>query len=132
MKQPIPKPDVLVIYDDAGFRHCLAALLGREGFIVETADRPQDALAYMRGNGLPRFIILGPVLPEIDGCNFLQVWRHDAELRDVPVVIFTPTPQQPGTDPVAWGVNAALETPFDPSKVIDTVRQYCRSFADSP
>lgn len=76
-------PRVLVIDDSAVVRTALAQILGRAGFLVETANDPLIGMEKMRRQR-PDAIVLDIEMPRMDGLTFLQkLMREDP----IPVVV---------------------------------------------
>ncbi|WP_242392318.1 protein-glutamate methylesterase/protein-glutamine glutaminase [Anaeromyxobacter oryzisoli] len=74
---------VLVVDDSAVVRTALAQILGRAGFLVETANDPLIGMEKMRRQR-PDAIVLDIEMPRMDGLTFLQkVMREDP----IPVVV---------------------------------------------
>jgi two-component system, chemotaxis family, protein-glutamate methylesterase/glutaminase len=74
---------VLVVDDSAVVRTALAQILGRAGFLVETANDPLIGMEKMRRQR-PDAIVLDIEMPRMDGLTFLQkLMREDP----IPVVV---------------------------------------------
>lgn len=80
---------VLVVEDDAGTRRGVQELLEGEGFAVDGAGDGGEALAFLRGNDPPTFILLDLAMPGMTGWEFRREQLADPDLRRIPVVVMT-------------------------------------------
>jgi CheY-like chemotaxis protein len=129
MRNPAAPADVLLTDDDPEARRVLTFLLERHGYSVATAAHGWHALEYLWGHDLPQLILLDLAMPEMDGWEFLHQRRHSPDLRSVPVVVFSAVTDHGGADPRELGAAEVLRKPFEPSRVLDTVRRYCTGTA---
>ena len=79
---------VLVVDDNADDRQMLCRLLVKEGLTVNEAGNGKEALESVAQH-LPLFVILDLMMPEMDGFEFLEVFRRNAAWQDVPVIVLT-------------------------------------------
>jgi len=88
------RPDVLVVDDDPDARALLAHLIGEAGFhyVVEAASG-RDALEKAR-RLRPRLVTLDLVMPDIDGWGVIDAFAADPELRDIPIIVVSVTPDE--------------------------------------
>jgi CheY-like chemotaxis protein len=81
--------DVLVIDDDADDLRLVQKILqDGDHYEVRTANGGPQGLAAIHERP-PHAIILDLMMPELDGFTLLEAIRSDANLRDIPVIIFT-------------------------------------------
>jgi diguanylate cyclase (GGDEF)-like protein/PAS domain S-box-containing protein len=64
------------------------ALSVEDGLVVEAFDRPQAALAFVRGQS-PDLIVTDFVMPQVNGEAFIRHCRAEPALRDVPIIVVT-------------------------------------------
>ncbi|HEY2496324.1 MAG TPA: response regulator [Candidatus Angelobacter sp.] len=79
---------ILVVDDDPLTLDLLETTLHSAGYKTQTAlsgKAALDTLAHTRVNG----ILLDLVMPEMDGFEMLKHMKHDAGLKDIPVIILT-------------------------------------------
>jgi DNA-binding response OmpR family regulator len=76
---------ILVVDDKANVRQLLHDYLAEQGFKVATAANGREAL-YAARHETPDVILLDIMMPEMDGYEFLQLYRRE---RSVPVIIIT-------------------------------------------
>jgi CheY-like chemotaxis protein len=125
MTQPADPADILLIDDDAHSRECMAALLEREGYAVDTAADGAKALEYLRRHPRPHLILLDLAVPEMDGWDFLHARQRLPRLRRVPVVVLSAAATRLGRDLPALGVAAVLQKPVDLPAVFGVARRHC-------
>jgi len=91
---------ILIAEDDADDRFLLQAAFEENGFKdkLHFVENGVEVLEYLNthkagndGNGLPRFILLDLNMPKKDGREVLKELKQDAELKKIPVVIFSTT-----------------------------------------
>jgi CheY-like chemotaxis protein len=73
----LPPLTILVVDDEPGFAKVLAALLSREGHIVETADNGRVALGQVRARQYD-LILCALRLPDLDGPALYQLLQTEA------------------------------------------------------
>ena len=88
------------------------------------AHDAEEALAYLRGGDPPPFLVLLDLnLTVADGRDVLTVVKNDAELRAIPVVVWTTSSN---VDDVRScyrdGANTYIRKPFDVDELLDTIR----------
>ncbi|MGH7500496.1 MAG: HAMP domain-containing protein [Longimicrobiales bacterium] len=79
---------LLVIEDDPGEQLSIAGLLGDDDVEIHTAGSGEEALRALRA-GTFDCAVLDLRLPDMSGFDVLETMRRDANLREVPVVVFT-------------------------------------------
>jgi CheY-like chemotaxis protein len=88
-------------------------------------ENGEFALEYLRDgkNEKPCIILLDLNMPIMNGIEFLQVAKHDANLRRIPVVVLTTSEEQ--QDKVAsfdLGVAGYIRKPVDYKQFVEAVR----------
>jgi DNA-binding response OmpR family regulator len=71
-QQPLDGLAILVVEDEAVFRHQLVAFLRRQGAKVDSAENGSIAVDYCRAHS-PDVILMDIVMPELDGIGLLKV-----------------------------------------------------------
>ena len=85
-----PAPLVLVVDDSASVRRQTTKLVEAEGFRVITAGNGAEALELLlSGDWIPDLILSDVEMPQIDGWEFLEYIKTDANLGHIPVVMVT-------------------------------------------
>jgi signal transduction histidine kinase/CheY-like chemotaxis protein len=80
---------VLVVEDDAGTREMIRYTVAKMGLSVAEADNGRSALSWLSDNPPPAIILLDLMMPEIDGFEFLDTFKHNSDWRDIPVIVIT-------------------------------------------
>jgi CheY-like chemotaxis protein len=83
-----PEAPVLVVDDDQEVRGLIRRVLEREGHTVVEAENGLVGLARARERQ-PGLVLLDLIMPQMDGFDFLEVFRREDALRAVPVVVVT-------------------------------------------
>ena len=115
---------MLVIDDEPALRFLMQRALLSAGFDVVLANGGPDGLRKLREDPTIRLVLLDLNMPEMDGWDFREEQRADAQLRDVPTVIVT-------GEPLARVVQAELHAaeyllkPVRPDHLISVVSDYC-------
>lgn len=74
------KSQVLVVDDDVHIRRMLREALEMEGFTVQTAEHGGPALDIMRASKQSLVVLLGLVMPYVDGQQVLEAVAGDGAL----------------------------------------------------
>jgi len=80
---------VLVVEDDAGTREMVRHTVEKMGLIVAEVENGRSALSWLADNPAPAIILLDLMMPEIDGFEFLDTFKHNSDWRDIPVIVIT-------------------------------------------
>jgi CheY-like chemotaxis protein len=86
---------ILIVDDDPDGSEPVARFLRKSGYRVVTVPNGREALSMLTG-ALPDLIILDMRMPEMDGAHFLEVLRSYLRWQDVPVILVTAYPEDPG------------------------------------
>lgn len=81
------KKRLLLVEDDTDTRQNLAALLGREGYQIDTAADGQQALDRLRHGPQPDLILLDLAMPVMDGWQFAAALQQDDQLSGIPMIV---------------------------------------------
>ena len=79
---------VLVIEDDTATREILRRMMEKEGWTVTDAENGRVALERI-AESRPDFILLDLLMPEMDGFQFIDVLRRNADWCSIPVAVIT-------------------------------------------
>ena len=88
---------LLVVEDNPTEQFTIRELLGHEDIDIEVVESGQAALKAL-SSGTYDCIVLDLRLPDISGFDVLEQLRDDAELKDIPVVVFTGRELNPEED----------------------------------
>jgi Response regulator containing a CheY-like receiver domain and a GGDEF domain len=79
---------LLVVEDNPAEQLSIGELLGDQDIAIRAVGSGEEALAALREQPYD-CVVLDLRLPDISGFDVLEAIRDDAELRDIPVVVFT-------------------------------------------
>ncbi len=120
------KPILLVEDDQVDFMTVKRAL--KEIHVtnpVVHVENGEEALKYLRDpdNVKPCIILLDLNMPVMNGIEFLQVDKHDAQLKGIPVVVLTTSEeQQDKVNSFNLGVAGYMAKPVDYQKFVEIMR----------
>ena len=127
------KKRVLIIDDDIDLVEAMRVTLESAGFEVIDAQEGERGLEKLRQEE-PDLVLLDVMMAQLDeGFQIAYKIRADEHIKDTPVVILTAVGSQtgfdfdPNKDEDFLPVQAYLEKPVNPQKLIDTVRQFIRA-----
>jgi CheY-like chemotaxis protein len=83
-----PRPDVLLVEDDAVTRQLMRRMLEQEGCTIFEAADGRAGLAHVARH-IPDVVLLDLMMPEMDGFTFVAELRANPLWRNVPVVVVT-------------------------------------------
>lgn len=115
-------PTVLVVDDDPGLQRVMRKFLTLEGFTPVVAANGEEALAYLRGGGEAKVIVLDLRMPVMDGWAFRKEQRLDPGLAAIPVVVLSGVEADRVSELEAA---ATFRKPASFPEIIDAVRRLC-------
>ncbi|MEE9536008.1 MAG: sigma-54 dependent transcriptional regulator [Desulfobacterales bacterium] len=86
MKSKIPEKRLLVIDDEENMRHMLSTVLGKAGYIIETASNGHEGLKMTESTAYD-FILCDIKMPNMSGMDFLKAARD--KLRATTVIMMS-------------------------------------------
>jgi CheY-like chemotaxis protein len=92
---------------------------------VVNPENGEEALKYLRdpASEKPCIILLDINMPIMNGIEFLQVIKHDAQLRRIPVVVLTTSgEQQDKINSFDLGVAGYMAKPVDYRRFVEIMR----------
>lgn len=124
---------VLIIDDDFDLVEAMRITLEAADFEVIDAQSGSRGLELIRSEA-PDLVVLDVMMASIDeGFHIAYQIREDAAIRDTPIVMLTAVGNRtgfqfnPGKDADFLPVDAFLEKPVNPKKLVDVVRQHIRA-----
>ena len=115
-----PPPIVFVVDDDISVRESLEALIGLEGWQVETFASAEAFLARPRGFA-PSCLVLDVSLPDLNG---LDLQKRLAGRDDMPIIFITGYGDVPMTvQAMKAGAVEFLMKPFNDETLLNAIRQ---------
>lgn len=116
------RPKVLFIDDDELLLGSFAAVLKYHDFEAITTTSGPSGIALAKKER-PHLILIDIMMPEMDGFEVCRRMRADPDLKDTPIILVTAM-----VDPklnikgFQAGANLAIKKPFDPRKLVNTIR----------
>jgi CheY-like chemotaxis protein len=124
-------PLILLVDDDADFVEMNRRVLEAQGYRVQAAHDPAEALAKMAAEK-PDLVVTDLMMSELDsGFSFSRRVKEDPRLREVPVIVATSVTSRMGLDfrprtaedLAAMNVDAYFDKPVAPKALLDKVRE---------
>ena len=122
------KKTVIVIDDDPDILEATRVILEGTGYAVETALTGKGGLDRIRRGGIDGILLDVMMARDTEGFQIAQDLKADAKTANLPIVFLTGVSQKTGfefspeTDEDYMPVEAFLEKPVDPKRLIETVR----------
>lgn len=123
---------LLLADDSITIQRVIALTFGNEEFHVVTVSDGQQAIDKM-ASLRPDIILAGTTMPNVDGYDLARYVRSQPAWMDVPVLLLTGAFET--VDPArleASGASGILEKPFEPTTVINRVKELLGIKADAP
>lgn len=111
--------NILIVEDDKDIRETLQYALELEGYQVETASNGSDALHFLKKNHSPHLILLDLMMPIMNGWEFLEAIKTEAELSRIPVIVITAAGEAASR---TVDVNAFIKKPIELESLLNTVQ----------
>src|SRR3989304_530760 len=116
---------VLVVDDNATYRHFLAFLLRRAGHVVLEAKSGREGLEFFE-KWQPHLVIADVILPDVDGLTMARRIKGDPKSAETPIVLLT-TFQAGVYDQQAKEIGAAyVAKPIQPQSLLSNVDRMLR------
>jgi two-component system cell cycle response regulator DivK len=80
---------VLIIDDDSRNIFALKATLQSRGFSCVTTQSAQEGIELLHNNKGIKIVLLDMMMPEMDGCEALQLIRKSDRISEIPVIAVT-------------------------------------------
>jgi DNA-binding NtrC family response regulator len=119
---------VLVVEDDEAGRNMMADLLVDAGYNVHSASDGQEALSEMKRRHFD-VVITDYRMPRLDGMKFLSLSR--IEWPDTPVVMVSGETPDISEAAVRQGAYAWLHKPYEPTILVEIVRDAAQASQES-
>jgi DNA-binding response OmpR family regulator len=114
---------ILVVDDEKRLVSLVEAYLNQEGYSVVTASNGQEALHIAR-HEKPDLILLDIMMPEMDGFEFIQAHRREA---DTPIILLTArVEEEDHVIGLELGADDYVTKPFRPRELVARVRAVLR------
>ena len=115
---------ILIIEDNEANRMLASAVLERDGFRVEMACSPREALEMLAAHA-PDLILMDVQLPGIDGLTLTRTLKSDQRTAGIPVVAVTALAMQGDRErTLAAGCSGYISKPINTRTFAAEVRKY--------
>lgn len=81
------KSRVLIVEDDAFLREVYVETLASEGYIIDTAEDGEQALAKIKQGGW-NLVLFDIILPKMDGLAVMKILRADPNFKPTYPIVF--------------------------------------------
>jgi DNA-binding response OmpR family regulator len=126
------QPRALVVDDSDTIRSLIVLNLELDGFEVFSACDGQECLDVAESLQ-PDVITLDVAMPRLDGFSAVALLRNEPATAGIPIVMITARAQ--GTDlarGAELGVDAYVTKPFDPDRLVETIRSVIARSGSEP
>jgi len=121
------KKTVIVIDDDPDVLEATKVTLEGSGYAAVTAMSGPEGLSRIRQGGIDCIILDVMMAKETEGFHIAQDLKADSKTAKIPIIMMTSVSKKtgfefsPATDKDFMPVEAFLEKPVDPKKLVQTV-----------
>jgi len=115
---------ILVVDDDEGIRTILKAILEDEGYIVETAENGQEAIA-MSKTSFFNLALIDIRLPDMEGTNLLTAMNQTTP-RMVKIIVTGYPKLDNAVDALNKGADAYILKPFNVPNILGKIREHLK------
>lgn len=112
---------ILLIDDDPDIRTVMGMTLKKEGYVVETASRREEALEKI-ANEKPSLILLDVLLSGSDGRELCRELKSDEATRHIPVIMFSGHPVA-AQQFESYGADDFIAKPFNTEMLLQKLSQ---------
>ena len=116
---------ILLIDDDPDVRSLMSRVLEKQGYVVETAARKEEAWQKLQ-NEKPSLILLDVLLSGNDGREFCREIKAQPEMKNVPVIMFSGHPSA-GLQFESYGADDFISKPINTEALLDKLRQQVKA-----
>jgi len=115
---------ILIVDDDYINRRLLISLLRKELYKIETIESVdgQDALKKCKEHSNLQLILLDIEMPNMDGSDFLRLYKKDEPSPEVPVIAISSNDLRK-KEIISFGANAFLQKPITEKKLMAAIRE---------
>jgi len=120
---------IAVVDDEPDIVHLVSIHLKKAGFSVDSFLNGSSFLQFLAANS-PDLVILGLMLPDLDGFTVCRMMKNDSRYSSIPIVMLTAKGQE--IDKVSGlelGADDYVTKPFSPQELIARVKAVLRRTA---
>ncbi len=125
----VDRTKILIVDDEPVNLDFFEVMLGKLGFIVDTAEDGEEALEKVQ-NFEPHLIILDNVMPKLSGWQVTRTLKGDpqyADYRHVPIIMFSAMGDaKDKVEGFELGIEDYITKPFNFSEVLARIRSVLR------
>ncbi len=125
----VKRGTVLVIEDEADIAYIVKAILLSRGYEVLVARSADEGLLLAR-RSRPDLITLDIRLPDVDGLRLANIFRHDPETRNAPLLVLSGGDDRERA--FRQGVSGFLQKPVQSDALLSAVDSLIRGRANRP
>ncbi len=119
-----PNQNVLVVDDDADLNELVGAYVRLAGFRYYSARDGISAIRQAR-ELKPALVVLDVMLPDSDGFEICRQLKSEQDTAQIPIVMLSALDREEHRRRgCQCGAVAYLTKPFDPSRLMDTIRDH--------
>jgi two-component system alkaline phosphatase synthesis response regulator PhoP len=120
---------IMIVDDESHVIRSLSFVLGKEGYVVETADNGDDAIIKSL-QFQPEIMFLDVMMPGKNGYEVCQEIRRSPLLKNIYIIILSAK----GWDidrakALSVGANEFMSKPFSPRDVVSKINQICEGLS---
>jgi two-component system, cell cycle response regulator DivK len=119
---------ILIADDDRETREGLVEFLAQFGYEVAAAGNGQEAMDLLLGGVRPSLLIIDLTMPHVGGEDLSRYLLEDPELRHLPVVVVTGSPERLGRT----AADAVLEKPVNLIALLNLVKRLTTGRRETP
>jgi len=119
---------ILIADDDRATREGLAEFLVQFGYEVASAQNGQEAMDRLLEGLKPSMLIVDLTMPQVGGEDLSRYLQSDPELRHLPVVVVTGSPELLGRT----AADAVLEKPVNLIALLTLVKRLTSGHRETP
>lgn len=117
---------ILIAEDSASMRQLISFTLTGAGFEVIESEDGKDALSKVNGSKVD-MVISDLNMPNMDGIELLKQLRTNANFKFTPIVMLTTESlSSKVVEAKMAGISGWIIKPFDPEKLIETVKKFLK------
>ncbi len=118
---------ILIVEDNADIRESLVDVLRMEGYLVESAANGSEAIEKLQTVERPPLILLDMMMPVMNGWQFLEAQKQDAQFAGIPVVLVSAVKAEQSLISDQGSIQAMghLQKPIDIDSLLKVVEVYC-------
>jgi DNA-binding response OmpR family regulator len=109
---------ILIVEDTADLLMNLTDFLRMEGYRVIGFGSGRSALEHLQTE-IPDVLITDLSMPDMDGFELIRTVRHDMNMEDLPIAIFSARPKEENLPRAkSFGVSLYITKPCEPEKLV--------------